>query len=784
MAPALSATPRTYDPVDDPERAVSLQRRALASVDNIASHMEEDDMGLQNQPSLAKDSQEMEQILVDLGSSDIAQADLLQAIKTLESGGDSLSTGDPDGIFPLSGFDLADTADSEGDAAEDKIRLMQARLERRCAFLQRRLRILQARAIGKRISEEAAQTFEKCTRAARKDGGGRPVGLKAFLKKIETTATLQASAASRSVVGPKYYRAGTSKGDATRSASVGIPSGTLTGLEDTAGALRSHLSIVKHELDSDATASSSGAESNDEAVVYNNSQQQHMPIEKRALWSWQKTRASIASRWCWMQAQVQELEYKIRQHNDLHKQVREAKGPVEFEGEPVGYEGNLPGSELPDDDRATATCARVRPLRRETFKKRKLLQMHNLHIATNKAAKPSDIRCACWRRVESCAVCTGRGAPPEPAACDLPPARNLARLDPAHHPVLSDLRDVSPSIHIAALSSRAWFRPRMMRGGRGGHAGSSRAGAGPGPAPGAAPGAGSGPAPGPAPGPGARGHSLITHKTAKRPPTKLKRGRPPLSRKIRDREREDETGTSSHESRRGRPSTESRVRRPSYDIDNIVIPQSIAANTRPQILTYKEIITPKWRLLDIPEVPLNNGIMKSTNRISVESEEEDISEAAVRERHVRAEGRERARYARRQRPRRHTSDVGAPPPDLPPPPPPPTPPAPPSPPTPPTLHETVRPYTPRQFPLTEDTYASMVSAMPPGHAWCDYLHDPNATDDPNVPVEGPESEPRSGSITLSPLSPLSPAAFEGDDPDDIEWNPETEKTERRKSSFR
>lgn len=43
--------------------------------------------------------------------------------------------------------------------------------------------------------------------------------------------------------------------------------------------------------------------------------------EKRALWSWQKARSSIASRWCWLQAQIQELEYKIRQHNDLHRQV-------------------------------------------------------------------------------------------------------------------------------------------------------------------------------------------------------------------------------------------------------------------------------------------------------------------------------------------------------------------------------------------------------------------------------------------------------------------------------
>ncbi|XP_063826456.1 uncharacterized protein LOC135075939 [Ostrinia nubilalis] len=455
MAPALSVTPgeaHTFDAAEETDKPITHRRRALASVDNLAIPMEEDDMGLQNQPSLAKDSQEMEQILVDLGSSDLAQVDLLQAIKTFDSGGDGLSTGDADAIFPLSGFDLTETTESESDAAEDRVRTMQVRLERRCAFLQRRLRILQAKTIGKRVSEEAAQSFDKCIKGARKEAVGRPVGFKAFLKRIETMSTLQASASSRSVIGPKYYRTGNSKVDASKSNSVGIASGTLAGLEDTAGALRSHLSVVRHELDSDATASSSGAESNDEAVTYNNPHQQQMPIEKRALWSYQKSRSSVASRWCWLQAQIQELEYKIRQHTELHKQVREAKGAIQFEGEPVGYEGSLPGTS--DDGE---TCARVRPLRRDTFKKRKLLQMHNLHLATSKAAKPSDIRCSCEYKVESCGVCTGRAEPlqPAPPASTLPPAVRVARVAPAYHPVLSDAQGWVAWCHWTGFYVRA-----------------------------------------------------------------------------------------------------------------------------------------------------------------------------------------------------------------------------------------------------------------------------------------------------------------------------------------
>ncbi|XP_061378421.1 KAT8 regulatory NSL complex subunit 1 [Danaus plexippus] len=714
MAPALTVTPQYnhYDAVEETEK-LSHRRRALASVDNVSIPMEEDDMGLQNQPSLAKDSQEMEQILVDLGNNDLVQADLLQAIKTLESGGDSLSTGDPDGMFPLSGFDLADTVDSESDATEDKIRLIQARLERRCAFLLRRLRILQARAIGKRISEEASQTFEKCAKGARRDGGGRPMGLKALLKRIETTAALQASAASRSVVGPKYYRAGTSKGDASRSASIGIPSGTLTGLEDSAGALRSHLSVVKHQLDSDATASSSGAESNDEAVTYNNTHQQPMPIEKRALYSWQKARASIAARWCWLQVQVQELEYKIRQHTELHAQVREAKGPVEFE---------VSGESQFED-----TCSRVRPLRRDTFNKRKLLQMHNLHIATNKAAKPSDINCRCVG--SSCAVCTGRFEATQPAAPSgmLPPAARRALVDPSHHPVLSDVNDLRPSVHLSALTSRSWFRSRVTKSWRGAHTGTA-------------------PRAPPAPPPR---HRRLT--------TKLKRGRPPLSRKIRERER-DEDSASGQERGRGRSSTENRLwRRQSYDIDNIVIPQSVAASTRPEILTYKEIITPKWRVMEIPETPLNNGVSKS-NRMSIESDDEDISEAAVQARHTRAETRERNRYLRKRRSRRRNTEeenndpipevvVRQP--------------------TPP-LQETVPPYSPRQFPLKDDLYQDMLSKMPEGYR-------------PISPELDPDITMEEDTSSLSPLSPLN---FDGDDPDDAEWNPSNEKSDKRRSTLR
>ena len=49
----------------------------------------------------------------------------------------------------------------------------------------------------------------------------------------------------------------------------------------------------------------------------------------------------------------------------------------------------------------------------------------------------------------------------------------------------------------------------------------------------------------------------------------------------------------------------------SYDIDNIVIPHSMAASTRVEKLEYKEIPTPKWRI--VPYVPNNVYSSKSAS---------------------------------------------------------------------------------------------------------------------------------------------------------------------------
>ncbi len=48
----------------------------------------------------------------------------------------------------------------------------------------------------------------------------------------------------------------------------------------------------------------------------------------RCEWKWAEDRASVASRWTWLQAQVSDLEYRIRQQNDIYRQIRNSKGSI------------------------------------------------------------------------------------------------------------------------------------------------------------------------------------------------------------------------------------------------------------------------------------------------------------------------------------------------------------------------------------------------------------------------------------------------------------------------
>ncbi|XP_077358007.1 KAT8 regulatory NSL complex subunit 1-like [Festucalex cinctus] len=74
----------------------------------------------------------------------------------------------------------------------------------------------------------------------------------------------------------------------------------------------------------------------------------------------------------------------------------------------------------------------------------------------------------------------------------------------------------------------------------------------------------------------------------------------------------------------------------SFDINNIVIPMSVAATTRVEKLQYKEILTPSWRAVDI--------LSQASTQGEDEREVEDLSDAAFIQLHQPYEDQERSRW--------------------------------------------------------------------------------------------------------------------------------------------
>uniref|UniRef100_A0A6P4DUQ4 Uncharacterized protein LOC108037111 isoform X2 n=1 Tax=Drosophila rhopaloa TaxID=1041015 RepID=A0A6P4DUQ4_DRORH len=513
-------------------------------------------------------------------------------------------------------------------------------------------------------------------------------------------------------------------------------------LSHVAGLLHTELREVQNAIDSDATESSSGGESADEMVTYNNTQQLSLSIARRAVWRYSRDRAGIALRWSWLCSQLADLEMKIRQHSDLFWELNQSKGKVQLESTSKASPSLPPPANGIKEEPATDyLCSRARPLVLSEFRKRKLFQTTNMHTISKKAARASNIKCGCqWPQVP-CTLCTGRTDPTAPRDLveTMMPANRVALLDAGYHPVLSFVSDVSQSVHLEAVARQPDWQYRVMRsqakaivkamwkaerealasGGIGGQAGSRRSGdavkrryirrkernnnsnkdAGSG-AKAAAAGGSVGGSGGVGGGDSGNGTGTATTSSSTTPTTTplvantaAKGRRPPQhptgasnssslwpdsrqrqqprhhspsstsisalsgSKKSRksasnsssnstqqqhqhgsninnqhlngygdqwgdqSRSRRNSSPTHSHRNER---TSERRVR-PIYDINNIVIPYSMLAQSKMEILPYKEIPIPKWRIVDSDndkakhsldesaECKLSNGCAASTS---------------------------------------------------------------------------------------------------------------------------------------------------------------------------
>ncbi|XP_011660574.2 KAT8 regulatory NSL complex subunit 1 isoform X2 [Strongylocentrotus purpuratus] len=244
----------------------------------------------------------------------------------------------------------------------------QSKQEHRAKYLMEKLRRLETCHVGSRIyqqigsfveskqsSKEAANsaasstvTCEECRRN-RLQTGSRPGVLPRSSSSHSHTCPLHTNSSSdrqRHSVRPSWLPAGKRTKTSTHiSQHLREGKQAYREVKSVTGRLRAGLGHVESTIDSDVTDSSSGGESCDEGddslPQTQASRSFHkMPLHRRASWKWAMDRSAIAARWTWLQAQVSDLEYRIRQQSDIFRQIRATKGAVSL-GEPPSPEEYL-----------------------------------------------------------------------------------------------------------------------------------------------------------------------------------------------------------------------------------------------------------------------------------------------------------------------------------------------------------------------------------------------------------------------------------------------------------
>lgn len=349
---------------------------------------------------------------------------------------------------------------------------------------------------------------------------------------------------------------------------------------------------------------------------------------------------------------MSDLEYRIRQHTDVYRQLRAAKGPVQF-APANGLTGSAtpttspvktePGSCSPDGADADATASlpssssRTRPLVSMAgtsgssssssggFRHRRLIRASQIQAGSGRkpSRHSSTVRCCCVmsRIYTPCVLCNGKNnylLPVDPDGMTL--RERIGLTDRGFHPVLSLPQDIPLSAHVDSLLKSGDWRPpppptssshQTPRGNINNRRSSSKA--------------------------TQEDDALLLPakrksnnkrkskaadgvsedgKFDRRKALMKRRKRSALSTDVQDEDSASfpsspyDTGSvpstpgrpGNHRNERSSVFQDLMRRRTSYDIDNIVIPYSMAATTRVERLQYKEIQTPKWRAVDEEEL--------------------------------------------------------------------------------------------------------------------------------------------------------------------------------------
>uniref|UniRef100_A0A8D0F8I6 KAT8 regulatory NSL complex subunit 1 n=1 Tax=Strix occidentalis caurina TaxID=311401 RepID=A0A8D0F8I6_STROC len=281
----------------------------------------------------------------------------------------------------------------------------------------------------------------------------------------------------------------------------------------------------------------------------------------------------------------------------------------------------------------TCVAARTRPVL--SCKKRRLVRPSSIMPLSKKVHRNSLVRCSCDVN-PSCALCGTRSSTTLEIQYDAPLLERLSQLDSCIHPVLSFPDDVPTSLHFQSMLKSQWqnkpyekikppkklslkHRAPMPTSSLSDPARKDR-------------------------------HKLVNsfftaamlkHHTDVGGPSYLSAAATPTPHSpiARQLSTSSEGSAPASASSQGTSSTAQPRRRrgeSSFDINNIVIPMSVAATTRVEKLQYKEILTPSWREVDITALKANPD--------EDNEEIEDLSDSAFTARHGKCEEMERARW--------------------------------------------------------------------------------------------------------------------------------------------
>uniref|UniRef100_A0A8D0HUE8 PEHE domain-containing protein n=1 Tax=Sphenodon punctatus TaxID=8508 RepID=A0A8D0HUE8_SPHPU len=176
------------------------------------------------------------------------------------------------------------------------LRVRQAALWSRARSLCRRLRVLQARQVERHVRQQLAGLARYVGRVE----SAPPQALGPELRHLAASATARLRAAQ-----------GACDSDATDSSSCG--SGSSSSFSSSSG---SETDSESPELPAEEPQEAAGPPGPGSAGRH------------PAACQWAMERAAIICRWTWLQAQVSDLEYRIRQQTDIYRQLRANKGPV------------------------------------------------------------------------------------------------------------------------------------------------------------------------------------------------------------------------------------------------------------------------------------------------------------------------------------------------------------------------------------------------------------------------------------------------------------------------